>query len=423
MQIAPNSRLTRNTFCVVSLLAASAYLALVTLQFLCAYFSERLDLESLTRAVHFAPGNAEYQHRLGRYYMLVQRDPEKAAASYRSAVRLDPYHAEYWFDLSKAYLLLGKTEPQKDALMHAVAADPNTPEVAWEAANLYWARGEPEDALREFRIVLENDPSLCAAAVERCWRIEPDIDALLQGVVPRNQSVYATLLEFLIARKEMAGAAKVWEQMARLQQPVDRRNVNDYIRYLVEQREVTPATAVWRQAAALSDLNEYQPAAENLVVNGGFNLPMLNGGFDWLYDNKAPDVSLSLDATEPHIGHRSLSIAFDSRGLEDAGIRQFIPVMPNTRYQFTAYFKSEDMQGAGGPRFVIQDRFSGTVLLASDELKGPDFWRQVEGSFVTKPDTVLVELRVQRYPSGDAIRGKLWIDDIRLVSAGVGNRS
>ncbi len=141
---------------------------------------------------------------------------------------------------------------------------------------------------------------------------------------------------------------------------------------------------------------------------------MLNGGFDWLYE-KSPDVSLALDPTEPHSGQSSLSIAFDSRGIEDAGIRQLIPVEPNARYEFSAYFKAENMQGAGGPRFTIQDQFTGTAYFASDELKNADFWKRVGGAFDTAPDAKLVVLRIQRVPAGNAIRGKLWIDGIRLV--------
>jgi len=142
--------------------------------------------------------------------------------------------------------------------------------------------------------------------------------------------------------------------------------------------------------------------------------PVLNAGFDWTYE-KLSDVSLSLDPTESHAGHRSLSIIFDSRGIEDAGIRQLIPVEPNTKYEFSAYFKTQALEGAGGPRFVLEDSFSSTKYFASAELKDADIWKQVDGTFSTGADTRLLMLRVQRVPVGNAIRGKLWIADIRLT--------
>jgi hypothetical protein len=191
-------------------------------------------------------------------------------------------------------------------------------------------------------------------------------------------------------------------------------HVFDYVRYLIERRDVGPAHQAWQQAAGLCDLSGYQPSSENLVVNGDFSLPVLNGGFDWLYE-KSSDVSLALDPAETHSGQHSLSIIFDSRGIEDAGIRQLIPVDPDTKYEFSAYFKSEGLEGAGGPRFLLQDRFTGANYFASEELKDAGFWRQVGGTFDTGPNTKLIVLRIQRVPAGNAIRGKLWIGGVRLA--------
>src|SRR5579863_790629 len=390
------------------------YIGLVADQFLADYFSGKLDLASLHTAARLEPGNAEYQYRLGHYFLQTQYEPQTAAQFFRSAVELNPHHASYWLELSRTYRRLADTDRQEGALRRAIAADPSTPEVAWEAANFYWTLGETDKALQEFRVVLANDPYLPPAALDRCWRIKPDVDALLRNVVPRNADVYASFLDFLISRNEPAAAAKVWTQMVQLQHPVETRHVFDYVRYLIDRQEVAQAHQAWQQAAGLADLSAYQPSPENLVVNGDFSLPVLNGGFDWLYE-KSSDILLALDATESHSGHRSLSIAFDSRGIEDVGIRQFIPVEPNTKYEFSAYFKSQGLQGAGGPRFLLEDRFTRTNYFASEELKDADFWKQVGGVFNTGPDTRLLVLRIQRVPPGNAIRGKLWIGDVQLT--------
>jgi hypothetical protein len=51
----------------------------------------------------------------------------------------------------------------------------------------------------------------------------------------------------------------------------------------------------------------------------------------------------------------------------------------------------------------------------SEDLRDADFWKQVAGSFTTASDTNLIILRVARVPSGSPIRGKLWIDGLKLV--------
>jgi tetratricopeptide (TPR) repeat protein len=401
-------------------LVCAAYIALVSAQYLATRFSDKTDLASLQKAVFLEPGNAEYYHRAGLYYYYSYlNDPGKAAEWYRSAVALNPHRARYWFDLASAYAALGGTAPQQDALDHAVAAEPKSPQVLWEAANFHLAQGENGKALEEFRVVMQSDLNLFDAALEDCWRIEPDAKALLRDVVPANVQSLSQLLNFLIAKSDQGGAAEVWGQLVRLGTAIERQYVFRYVQFLIQQRDIRQARLVWRQAAALGDLSAYQPSAENLVVNGDFSLAMLNGGFDWLYES-SPDASLALDSTEAHLGHRALLIAFDSRGTEDAGIRQYIPATPDTEYEFSSFFKTGDLQGAGGPRFVIQDAYNGAIYFAGDEMKNADFWKPVDGSFRSGQDTTLLLLRIQRFPPGNAIRGKLWIDGVRLVQKGSG---
>ena len=415
IKIAIESPARKVVFLAACLLFATVYVGFASREFLADYFSKRLDLASLQAAVRLEPGNADYQYRLGNYFLQTQEEPESALQFFKSATALNPHNAGYWLELSRAYQRLANSDGQKDALQHAIAADPSTPDVAWDAANLYWALGQTDKALQEFRVVLENDPYLPSAALDRCWRIEPDVDSLLRNVVPPNADVYSAFLDFLVAKNEPADAARVWTQMVQLQQPVERRHVFDYVRYLIDRRDVRQAHRVWQEAAGLCDLSGYQTSPENLIVNGDFSLPVLNGGFDWLYE-KLSDVSLALDPAESHSGHQSLSMIFDSRGIEDAGIRQLVPVEPNTRYEFSAYFKTEGLEGAGGPRFAIDDRFTGVNYFASEELKDEGFWKQVGGTFETGPDSKLVVLRIQRVPAGNAIRGKLWIGGVRLTS-------
>ena len=223
------------------------------------YFSKRPELASLQRAAWLEPGNAEYRFRMGRYLRLVQRDGNGAAAAYRAAVALNPHEARYWFDLAATYEFLGDTSAEESALNHAIGADPTTPEVAWQAANFFVVQGEMDKAMKEFRVVLANDPTLPAVALPLIWRIQPDIDPLLQNVIPPMASVYSAFLEYLVNRKELAAANKVWARLAPLGEPVERRYVFAYIRSLLLDQEVDQASTVWRQSANLCDLRPTSP--------------------------------------------------------------------------------------------------------------------------------------------------------------------
>ena len=129
------------------------------------------------------------------------------------------------------------------------------------------------------------------------------------------------------------------------------------------------------------------------------------------------DVPLAIDPDESYSNSRSLRILFLGPGVEDAGIRQFISLSPDTQYAFSAYYKASKMDGAGAPGFAIQDVYSGAKLFMSDDLRNTGSWTSMNGSFTTGPDTHLVVLRIARVPANRPIRGKLWIDGLKLVTA------
>jgi hypothetical protein len=482
-------------------------------------------LASLQRAARLDPENADYRYNLGRYYALVAMDPGTAIEPFRAAVRLNPHAAAYWFRLASAYQVLGETSNQTWALEHAVEADPTTPGVAWEAANNFHVRGDNEQdsgaqlsyhqkALREYRVVLENDPSLAALAIQHSWRISQDLDMLLRDVVPATAPAHIAFLELLTTPKtihlsaltapshaagnhwvytlekpedgaesngwvdasvaisgytgheignnvtaaitastpttieianptgtvtntsadsdspvltisgtkqERAATAKVWTALMATSQTFELRYVYQYLNYLLDHKDVDQARLVWQQAAPRFGLSSYLPTRNNLIVNPNFNLDILNGGFDWQYQKQRP-VTLTLDPSEHHGGgNRSLLITLDGSGVVDAGISQFIVVQPSTTYEFSAYYKNGDFEGAGGPHFTIQNVVTRAVLWESDELKeAGESWKSVGGDvvgdFTTGDDCKLLVLRIRRLPEGSPIRGKLWVGDFRLVA-------
>ena len=310
-------------------------------------------------------------------------------------------------------MAIGDQNLQTVSIEKALQVDPRTPNVAWDAGNLYMVMGDTDQALQQVREVLQNDATMAAAALPMCWRVSPHAETFLNGFLPPDPRIYLAFLDYLMSRKETSAVEQVWDKLASLKQPVEKERAFNLVRYLLGQQEVDSATRVWQQCGKLCGLQAYQPSPENLIVNGNFELDVQNGGFDWLY-NKSKDVSLAIDPQQAHAGHRSLLINFDARSLSDAGIRQLIPVKPATSYEFSGYFKVENLQGAGAPRFALMDVYGNSLLYASDDLNGSDVWKQVGGTFVTGPETKLLALVVQRIPAGDAIRGKLWISDLRL---------
>lgn len=392
----------------------AGYCGVAASRFLADRFARSNDESSLRRAIRLDPGNAEYRYNFGVRELSLQL-PASAEPWLESATRLNFHSARQWIALAVIKQLLGDSSGEKLAIDNALAVDPHTPEIAWQAANLLLAQGRTDEAMKQFRTVLENDPPLTWPAITTAWKIQPDVDLLLENVVPAAADI--PFLQFLLSKKETAAAAKVWDRIFSLQQPIDRRYLLEYEHYLLNHQEVEQASLVWQQASKIADIAAYEPSAENLLVNGDFSLDILNGGFDWIHQ-PVRGVSVALDAGETHSSSRSLRFVLDGAEISDAGISQFVNVEPNTRYDFTALYKARDMDGAGAMQFAIHDAYRSTPLFASEDLRNVDFWKNAGGTFITPADTHLVIVHVIRVPAGRPIRGKLWIDGLRLVQSG-----
>ena len=413
MQLRLRSPAKRWAAAATTIVITAAYCSVATRRLVADRFAQSSDLSSLHHAARLDPGNAIYQHSLGVRQLVLQA-PQQALPHLRRATALNPNSAAYWMDLAATNQLLGDSANENAALERALAVDPHTPAIAWHAANLFLADGKTDAAMAQFRTVLENDLPLTNPAIRTAWEIRPDVDSLLENVIPPAANM--EFLKFLLSKKETKAAAAVWEKMNSLQQPVDRADLLSYERYLLSSGEVAQASRVWQQGARLSDIAAYQPSPENRLVNGDFSLDILNGGFDWAHE-PVQGVSVALDSGETHSSSRSLRITFDGAGISDSGISQLVSVEPNTRYEFTALYKAREMDGAGAMQFAIHDAYRATTLFTSADLRDADFWKDAGGTFVTTADTHLVRLHMVRVPAGRPIRGKLWIDGLRLVQS------
>jgi tetratricopeptide (TPR) repeat protein len=394
-------------------LLACIYFFLIGKQFSASVFAARPEFSKLQLAVRLAPGNADYRHRLGRYLAFVAGDPQSAIKNFRAAVALNPHDAHYWLDLAGAYQVTGDVAGQRAALDRALQAEPTAPDIAWESANFFLVDGDIDRALREFHVVIENDNELVDLAITASWRVRPDADALLREAIPAHTDSLIAFLNFLMGRQQTEAAIKTWDHLAQLHEKFPNRYLYAFVRYLIAAHRPEAAMSAWEQSADTLGLSAYQATDDNLVVNGDFSLDVLNGGFDWIYENR-PGVRPVLDPSDFHQGHRSLSLTFEGPGINDAGISQLIPVHGATTYDFSVYYKSAEFEGAGGPEIVLRDAYTNAPLFASDPLTDSDFWKEVHSKVTTPNSTTLLRLAVERFPAGAAIRGKLLLDDFEL---------
>jgi tetratricopeptide (TPR) repeat protein len=417
MQIELQSPIRSVCFAGAFLIVIGVYISLSARAYFAAHLGANADSWNIQRAIGLEPANAEYRDLLGRNFVLSGATLDQAISNYQAAVQLNPFEARYWLDLAGAYQIAGRTDEQAQSVERAVEADPTTPNVAWEAANFFLVQGKLGKALPYFRTVLANDPEAVKHALQLCWRASGDADQMFDHALPRRPDLYLSFLHLLVSKQEVAPAENAWDHLIGLQQSFPPKLAFPYFQLLIAKQEVSAAKNAWQQLAQVDqEIQAYLPTRENLIVNGGFEENLLNGGFDWWYESKS-HVDLAIDTDQFYGGTRSLSVTFDGRSAPDAGVVQFIPVKPDTDYEFSAESRTQDIDSASGPRFAIADAYSNSSYVLTDDLLGTNPWHKQQARFHTGPSTNLLFLKIIREPAAPLIRGKLWIDDVRLAEA------
>jgi len=415
MRIELRSRVGRFSFAAACMVGVFLYLQFALRAYVASHLAATLDVPKVQEAIHLEGSNAEYRDLLGRYLVLSGASLDQAISVYRTAVHLNPYEAQYWLDLAGAYQIAGRIGEQAESVEHAMKADPTTPHVAWAAANFFLVQGDREKALHYFRVVLANDPEAVDSALRLCWRATGDATEMLDQALPPRPDLYLSFLRLLVTNQEVAAAENVWNRLVGLQQAFPPQLALPYFQLLIAKQEVTAAKTAWQQLSGVdTSLRPYLPSSENLVINGGFEENLLNGGFDWWYHSYA-HASLAIDTSEFHSGTRSLAVTFDGYSVPEVQLAQYIPVRPSTAYEFSAESRTLDIDTASGPRFALLDAYTNSSYVLTDDTLGTTPWRRQQARFRTGPNTNLLLLKIVRDPAAPLIRGKLWIDDVKLV--------
>jgi len=376
-------------------------------------YSRSNDPAQIQKSAQLEPGNADYLHLLGLQQLFIEQDAAAATNAFQQAIALNPADARYWLSLATAAQQTGNVTLQRHAIDQAAAVDPTTPTTAWDVGNFYLYAGDVHAALRSFRVVLASSPWQWDTTLNMCWRMTKDADLILREGVPPIPGVYYDFIQILQSKQEYAEAAKVWDALLALHQPVDAAAALPYIDGLLARNDVGEAERAWRQlVVAIPALGRYiEP--DNLLVNGSFDEPLLNAGFDWRFPTSGR-FATGLDSSQMHGGSRSLMVRFAG---EPAGeiVDQLVPVDPGTEYRLAAFVRTEEIYTADSPRLIVEDAANGNRLLVTAEEVGTSSWHEVAGSFKTLPATRLIRVKLAQSAATAHIRGSLWIDDVRLT--------
>jgi tetratricopeptide (TPR) repeat protein len=376
------------------------------------------------RATQLEPRDARNWYLLGRYwqYNLENPDTPRAIRAYVSSLAVNPASADTWLDLAMAYETEGNIPAGRDAFLHARKAYPLSAEGAWRYGNFLLRQGELQLAFLEMRRSVEADPNRGAEAFSRSLRADPDIDRILNEVLPPISNVYVDVIRDQVNEGNIGNALKVWERLATIHPRLSLGDIFTFVDTLRAKNQISEARRVWDQAVNFSEFSNLQGPSGSLLWDGGFESGISGAGFAWLIPQDSPAVQIRPDAREKHSGNHSLQLMFAGKSnVNFTGVCHYVPVQPSTTYQFSAWLRTRALTSDQGVRFRLQPIGSqGALPAMTPQVNGTQPWTRIETSWSSGENTQLLQVCLVRLPSDqpeNKIQGTAWVDDVALVPA------
>jgi tetratricopeptide (TPR) repeat protein len=378
--------------------------------------------EARERAVRLEPGNGEDWYLLGRYWQYNMDEPDAPLAikAYRTSLSLDPRSANTWLDLATAYESQGDLAAAREAFLQAKRVYPLSAEVAWRYGNFLLRQNEFPAAFAEIRQSVIVDPKRAAEALSRCWRVDSDIQAILNQVLPPSVPVYLDAIRELDADAAIDPALAVWDRLVALRSRLPLKELISFTDSLIQARRIDDARRVWDQAVALSDATFAEDAPGSVLWDGGFESGVAGGGFAWTFPSSTPGVQVTLDGNEKHSGQRSLRLGFDGlRNVNFSDVCHVVQILPGASYRFSGWVRTQGLTTDQGVRFRLE-WLEGLHNASAEttDVHGTQPWTQINLPWTAAAGVNQLRVCVSRRPGDDMasrIHGTAWIDDVAVV--------
>lgn len=387
------------------------------------------SLSELQWAVRLEPRNPDYWYRLAHYqqFNLEQPDVVAAVESYQKAVALNPGFTQAWLDLGTAFEIDGNTAAAQETYLRAKKTYPASADVAWRYGNFLLRQGTLPEAFAELRLALQADPSRAGAAFSRVYRADPDIDAILNDLLPPLPGVYVDAIAEAVDSQQLAVAQTMWMRLMKLDPHLKLWQFDKFVGALQAHRDYVAAREVWDQGTSTMNLPPLIQPRDSVLWDPSFESGLSNEAFAWYFHSLLEGVHAEIDTAEKLSGKQSLRLTFDGKHNPGSDIACALGVVtPGSKYLFSGWVKTRNITGDQGIRFHLKSLGNNQVPMESTrEIHGTTPWTSIEQDWTAGPGVQMVQVCIMREPSTDAdihISGDSWVDDVTLVPEAGGRR-
>ena len=373
-------------------------------------------------AVRLESRNPEYWYRLGHYQQFNLDEPDLQASirSLGKAVELNPGYTEAWLDLGTAYELNGDAAEASNAFRHAKKTYPASADVAWRYGNFLLRQGDLPGALSELKLTLKSDPRRAGAAFSRVYRADPNINAILDDLLPPVPEAYISAIAEAVDSHQLAVAETMWMRLLTLKPKLEISDFSKLVSALLDNGDYAAARRVWDQGTGTMSLPALIEPQGSVLWDPSFESGITNEPFAWNIKPLEEGVHTEYDTQEKLSGKQSLRLTFDGKHNPSTEVACALGVVtPGTKYLFSGWVKARKITGDQGVRFHLRAVGNINVPVGSTkDVRGTATWTLVDAQWTAAPGVHRIQVCVSREPSTNAdihISGDAWVDDVTLV--------
>ena len=367
---------------------------------------------SAERAVSFNDGNAEALATAG--LALLETDEARAKDFLERSVRENPTRAFPVLGLAELARLSGDTDTGDKLAYAAVELMPVKPELLTFAGR-YWAmRGDIENAIKYWALVLEIDGTRSEDLYPVFFHIAEDeqVRESLKILTDSPPSWWADFFSKFSSESEDMQSVRAVFNLRRQSEanPVTLEEREAYIWRVENDGFVGEAYVQWD--------NSLEPEQRQHVLrlyNGGFEEEITSRGFDWHISRRGKFV-IEQSSVRGAAEEKALHIRFRGRKEEFHHVYQPLFLAPGF-YEFSGRVRL-DIDSIGGLQWkVLCKTETWSVMGATEKFRGSSDWKGFDVKFGIPDSCKRVRLRLDssgNHPIEHLIRGEVWFDSLSI---------
>jgi len=337
-----------------------------------------------------------------------------AEKDFENVVKLSPNDFRWWIELGRAHEQAENFDAAEKALVKAVNLAPSYTFPRWQLGNFYLRQNRSGEAFEELKKAAETNVIYRDQVLSIAWDYFGQDALMLEQVAGNSPSVRAGLAKFYAAKERPEDSLRIWNTLSEEEKQSNSDAANIIARALYDKRFYRQAIEFVRglgiepdaQSQTIQNAGFEKPIGDNREVFFGWRISPME------------KMDIKLDPTQKSEGNRSLRVTFNGYVNPTLfNIYQIVTVEPSARYRLSFRLRTENLKSGGTPQLEIYNAIDDKSIATGSSFSiGTNDWQQVKIDFTAPQNAEAVGLRTIRAFCGSEcpIVGTFWYDDFKL---------